>query len=437
MLKNNYLKPGRNFHNVIYSFSGKAISAIALVALDVLLARMLGASEYAEWAYFFSILNICFFVGWAGINSSTKVIIAHCETKQERADCITTGVKLRLYFAVGIALVISLLLTISSQRLGYPEKYSHLRVLLMLSFFMIICNSFSDFYKSLFTGLNEFKYVFIITICEYVFYFAFCLIFLIINSAVVSVAYGYITAGVLISILGIVLIRRCYPVFSKFSLIAKREYAIQILKRAVPMFVVGIGAVILIELDTFMLGLLSNKTEVAVYSIAKNLTNKAGHVNISLSTGVMTSFAIIAENEVDGKLRKFFIYSVVNVVVAMMISICILIFSPFIIKIMYGSEYLDAIDVFKLLTIFYIMNAVSVFYAGFLDFRGKTYVRSIIYIVVILLDIIMNFFLIPNMGSRGAAIATEVSMLPYVIVTVVFSYKEIMNIKATREKRNA
>ena len=423
------LKPGQNFYNVVYSISGKAFSAIALIALDVAEARMLGSSGYAEWAYFFSILNMCFFVGWAGINSSTKVIIAHCETTQEKSKCINAGLNIRILASIGVSLFVSIFMVVLSNRLGYPDKYPHLRLLFLLSFFLIICNSFADFYKNLFTGLNSFRNVFIITLCEYFFYLSFCLVFMMKGNSVISVAIGYIFAGILLMIVGISLIYHYYPIHEIVLKTELKSYKQAIIKRAIPMMVVGVGAVLLIELDTFMLGLLSDKTQVAVYNIAKNLTNKTCHINYSLVTGVMTSFAIIADSEREHKLRKLHAYSITNVILSIIIAVGIYLFSPLVINYMYGSEYVEAIGIFKLLIGFYVMNSISIFFAGFLDFRGKTYISSITYLFVVILDIAFNMLLIPRMGARGASIATEISMIPYLIVTIVFSLIEIKRIR--------
>lgn len=420
---------GKDFQNIIFSLSGKGLSAIALFALDVLEARTLGKSAYAEWAYFFSIINICFFFGWAGINASTKVTVARCETRYLKKSCIEASLFLRSTVSVGVSLVVTAVMTWASQWLGYPEKYNNLRLLFMLSGFMVFFNSFAEYYKCLFLGLNNFKKVFVVTVCEYFLYLFCCFLYLIMHPVVVSVAYGYIIAGATLTIMGISLITRTYPVFRSVSWNEVRYYAISILKRAVSMIVVGIGAVLLIELDTFMLGLLSNKSEVAVYNIAKSVANKAGHVNLSITSGVMTSFAIISDHERESKIKRLYSYSVLNIGVTTVIALGILVFSPLIIRYLYGVEYLEAVGLLRFLTIFYIMNAISVFYAGFLDFRGKTYIRSIVYIVVIVLDTILNYLLIPNMGALGATIATEISMLPYVLATVLFSFKEITKIK--------
>lgn len=423
------LKPGANFYNVVYSLAGKGVSLIALMLLDILETRLLGQTLYGEWAYFFAILNICFFIGWAGINNSAKVIVSHCDTVDARTQCLNASIILRLISAFVISILVVIVLYVIAPELGYPDKYPHLKSLIFLSVGMIFFNAFAVYYKHLFVGLGNFKDVFIVTVLEYFLNLLFCWLFLKFFHNIEAVAYGYIVSGLILLIIGLCLIKKDYRIFEAIDESIIKEYTKKIIKYALPMFVVGIGAAILIELDTFMLGILSTNSEVAVYSIAKNLTNKAGHVNVSIATGVMTSFVIINQNEKKAKIKKFNRYAMVNFAVALFIAVFIFVLAPILIPFLYGSEYVKAAEIFRVLTIFHMMNAVSNFYATFLDFRGKANIRSITYVVVILLDIALNYLLIPGMGAMGATIATEVSMLPYVFVTVFFSYKEIKTIE--------
>lgn len=51
-----------------------------------------------------------------------------------------------------------------------------------------------------------------------------------------------------------------------------------------------LGGLVLVEMDTFMLGLFCPKQQVSVYSIAKQLISKATNVNMAVWTGTITSW---------------------------------------------------------------------------------------------------------------------------------------------------
>lgn len=413
-------------HNTTLSFMGKAVGMLSLVLLDIVIARRLSVDGYAEWVYFFSVLTMLFFVGWLGINASAKVAVSHCMTKTDKECCLTGAMILRICGSGIISMILTALLLALSGRLGYPDKYPNLKALILYAGFLIFFNSFTEFYKEILMGLERFGMLFFITVLEYVGYLVFACLLLFKNTSVICVARAYCFSGLTVFAAGFIFLRREYSLFRQSLFQTERIPAFirEVAAYAVPLLLVGMGLVILIEIDTFMLGVLSSKDEVAMYNIGKSLNSKAAHINYSIAVGAMTPFAIIDRASHGEKRKQFNKISAVNGFATILIALALFFLAPVMIRLLYGEEYTTAGSVTRMLVPYYLLYSLSTFYSTFLDFRGMAKARSLSYIGIIALDIVLNYVLIPQWGADGAALATSISLLPYTVTVIILSERE-------------
>ncbi|MDO4197506.1 MAG: flippase [Erysipelotrichaceae bacterium] len=413
------------FKNISYSLLGKVIAMVFWALLDIVAARLLGKDAYAEWAYFFAIATMLFYIGWFGINASAKVYISKYENEPEKKqDCLLSSIIIRFAVSLIIGLAIYFILPGYAESLGFPDKYPNLKWLFECAAVLVIMNSITEFLKSLFMGLNRFKELFIVTVLEHGGYFVFSVILLMFGRNVRSIAYGYLLGGLITNIIGFIYVfinnRIKYPVkFSNF-----KPYLKEIGRYALPMAFIGIGGMVLVEMDTFMLGLFSTKSDVAVYNIAKSLCSKATHVNFALAVGVMTSFSLVDRDNVKEKKKEFIRMELLNIFIALSVSLCFLIFAGIAIKILYGDEYVEAASLLRMLVLYYSLYSISNFYSVFLDFRKKANIRSFWYASIIVINFTLNYLWIPVYGATGACWATGLSLVPYTIATFIETRKE-------------
>lgn len=128
------------------------------------------------------------------------------------------------------------------------------------------------------------------------------------------------------------------------------------------------------------------------------------------------------------KKNKFKKVSLFNNAVSIFICLCFALFGGIAIRLIYGKEYIDAGNVLYLLIPYYFLSCMASFYANFLDFMGYAKMRALWYISVIVINLTLNYLLIPKYGAVGAAIATIVSILPYVSYCV-YAVKKIFQDK--------
>jgi len=418
------LKQDKLINNTIWSLSGKIAAMLFTVLLDIIIARFLTVGEYAEWVYFFSILTMLFYIGWLGINASAKVYVSKTAGVTDRANCIGASLILRTGVSIAVGILIIIIMPLLSVHLGYPDKYPELKTLLQMSAFLVILNSFTEFFKEICIGLEKYKNLFLISVCEYGGYLLFSILTLCISHNVRSVAFGYMISGTGILFLGMGILQRDAGFRYSHMDTAYKEYIKPVLKYALPIAVIGLGSLVLIEMDTFMLGLFSTKAEVAAYSIVKNLCSKATHVNYALTVGTVTSLSVITAENFEEKKREFHKVYRVNLWITIIVSAALMLIGPAAILFLYGTKYAEAGIIIRLLVPYYAMQGISNFCSAFLDFRGKARLRSICYVSIIIINLLLNYLWIPLYGAKGAALATDLSLIPYTVFVIISSFRQ-------------
>lgn len=411
--------------NIAWSFLAKVFAMLFYFFADVFYARFLGIDAYAEWVFFFSIANMTFCIGWFGINTSSKVYISKSD---EKVQCLGAAIKVRILFSSIIFIIIIILAPFVAPKIGYPQPYSNLKKLMYFLGGMVFVNSFTEFFKHIYIGIQEYKNLCTITFIEYFLFCFFSVILLLINNTPTSIALGYCIAGISTLFCNTFIFAQKYNI----SLIWKGTKNLQlqkkIIKYSMPLVLTSLGGLVLTEMDTFMLGLFCSKQQVSVYSISKQLISKATNVNMAIWTGTITSLAAITKNNFAEKKFKFKKINRLNYTISIGICIFFALFGKFIIQLIYGNEYTNASIILFFLIPYYILFCVSSLYANFLDFVGHAKRRSLWFISVIIINFIFNYLLIPRYAGTGAALATTISIIPYTFyciydVTRIFENK--------------
>ena len=416
----NILVKSKKLQNISLSFFSKIIIMVFYFLSDILIARFLSVNDYAEWTYFYSIISIVFWISWFGLNISSKIFVSkHMENEKDKAKYIIISEHLR-FIITGIFFVAFLLMYNKvAIELGYPDKYHDLKFLLLIGAFMMVGSNLNEFYKELFLGLNLFKNIIVLAILEYGGYFLFSLIGILAFGNVYGIALGYTLALGFSSIVGY---RYILKEYNKKIKIDKEEFIKKtksILKYAMPILFMSFGGVIVLEMDTLMLGMLGDKSDIAFYSVAKKIVSKAVGFNDAFCAGIIVTFACITKENINQKLEDYKKITIGNIILTVGLALAMLILGPIAVNILYGEEYSYSGFLLIILVPYYILNALSHFWGSVMDFQQMALRRSIYFAIMILLNLILNFLLIPKYNSIGAVLATIFSTVPYALLSLL------------------
>lgn len=219
------------------------------------------------------------------------------------------------------------------------------------------------------------------------------------------------------------------PLFMFFVLLFKNKfldffsfrYDWNIIKQMLSLGIVYATALFVINLnyrvDVILLDKLSNAYELGIYSKGAGITQYLWQIPMLLSTVVFARSAV-SKNDKAFSLKVAQLLRVSFVIIGV-VSVGLLLFSELIIVGMYGENFRESISVLNyllpgvlILTIFKVMNMDL---AG----KGKPWVSMKAMIPALVINVVINIILIPDMGADGAAISSTVS---YGVAGILFLF---------------
>lgn len=402
------------FINISWSFMAKIVAIVFVFLTDIVIARTMSIEDYASWTYFFSIKTMMIYICDLGINAGAKIVVSKSVSSVQRGTIIKVCLQVRIISAM----LVSFLITVSSgwwiKFFANPNSsYGVIYPILPLIGFIVFGGAAMEFYKQLGYGIPNLRFTFVSNLLDYGFYFIITVIVLLIYKSVQGLAIGCAIAGMLAFIFGFKLLNAEYHFWKiRIPHNEAKEHGNNLIRNAIPLLFISLANLMAMELDTIMLGMLSSPEQVAIYNIGKKVCSKAPHINIAISAGIMTTFAVITNENAKLKWREYKKYFNLNLLVTIGIVACLGLFAVWGIGIVYGKEYAGAGDIIICLLPYYLMFAIKAYMSLFLDFQNKLVMRSIIMIVSLVANAIINYFLIPYYGAMGAAVSTLITEIP-------------------------
>ena len=419
-MKLNKIKSNKFLKETLWSFAAKGTAFLLYFLLNVYLARTLGVERFGTWSFFFSALTIILLLSYFGINASARKFVAQYNKTGELNNVLKSSLKLRLIFSLTFAVILILFHKPLAMLLGKPE-FAHL---FLLSTPLIILAGLVEFLKNTFMGLHRIIYNFFVNLLEYGLKLILVVICLTVSLDLSNIVNSFTIACLMTSVIGL------YLLYFKFyrgnKVHAENNFNGKIFKYSIPLFFITIGFLIATEVDTVMLGLLSTDAEVGTYAVAKQIIIKLPHISLAMAMGTMPVFAKLNEGNKKKLKKLFYKLLMTNALVFSIISIGIIVLSRFFIPLIFGVEYTSSVLPLQILTIYLVGFSFSIFLSTFLDYQGLAKKRAINLSVSMVLNIVLNFILIPEYGAVGAAIATSISYLPYIFLNW-FEVKRVLN----------
>ena len=196
----------------------------------------------------------------------------------------------------------------------------------------------------------------------------------------------------------------------------------EIFKTSSPMALSAIAYFIMQSIDIIILSIYEGFDQIAYYSVSVKLAMLTTLALMSVNIVIAPRIAEIYENQKMQKLQMLIKHSTR---IIFLISICVLsvlfFFSEEILG-LFGQGYVIANNALLFLLAAQFFNAVSGPGAIYLNMTGRQKTLNKILVSALIINISLNFYLIPTQGINGAAIATLVSLIIWNTITTVLIY---------------
>ena len=199
-----------------------------------------------------------------------------------------------------------------------------------------------------------------------------------------------------------------------------KKYAVSLLNKSKYFIVSGLMVAVYNSTDKFMLKLMISGAEVAYYTTAVTLANLSpillNAIIESLTPGILKSFN---KDKKEFEEKNIRLYSIVFYI-SLFVSIFVCLFSKPIILLLYGNSYYSAVPVLSILTWYVMFSYLGVARNTWIISMNKQNKLTYIYFLCAILNIILNYLLIPLYGASGAAFASLITQFSTVFIFPLF-----------------
>ncbi len=415
-LKGDFVKSTRKglFHIV----GANVLQNIIAFSVSFFLVRVLTKDEFGQFSYAKNIINMLFIIGGLGIESGIMQFCTRADVSSKRASFFRFGIKIEILF--GLVLGFGILVLTHFIDLSVVGSTRILRIMAFMPLCFHMFQAGMQYLRSLLWN-RAFAYANVINS-------AMMLIFALTGAWLFSVdgvaLFGYFPFIVSATII-LVIIRKELRIDPGAVVVGKDEKKTFLNYSAIAMLTNSVSQV-LYMVDTFLVGLLITSADsVATYKVATVIPFALSFIPKSMITFVFPYLVRKQDSSLRQLLNKLQLYlGVLNLAIfAFLVA-----FAPYIITILFGKQYIDAVPPFRVLSFGYLISGTfRIPFGNTIASQLKIKFNLIVGIATTVLHVLLDIWLIKTMGIIGASIATVSAISFSTILSGYFLYGKVLS----------
>ncbi len=241
---------------------------------------------------------------------------------------------------------------------------------------------------------------------RFLFSLLFLIIFISLENNPLNAIKAHFFGVVLLAIIAILKTRKTF----KHHTFKTNEDSKKFLKDSFPIMISSSVLIILGGLDSIILGLYEHEESIAIYNVALKISLLTLLSSQAINSILAPKIAKFYYQKKITELKKIIKFSTqINFLISLVVIAVILIFNKFLLG-LFGGEFIKGKTVLIILCAGQLINAMSGSVGVILQMIGKQKTHQNIILLALLINIVLNFTLVPVYGSTGAAIATAISL---------------------------
>lgn len=385
--------------NTFWLFSGQMISRLLRAVIVIFSARLLGVADWGAFSYALGVAAFLTIFSDIGINALiTKEASRNPELKDRY---LSTAFFTKLF-------LLSILVISTVAFFPYLTNLKEAAALMPILIFVFAFDTLRDLGSALSRALERMEIEAGINIFTNAAITILGFVFLIYYGTPESLAMAYaIGSGLGLIAIFYTLRHHFKNIFTHFD----KKLVKDILQTAWPFGLLGIMGAINLNTDIIMVGWLRSATEVGFYSAAQKPIQLAYVIPTLLASSVFPIMARLA------KLSPLLVKNILEKAVAGVLLVALpivllgVIFAGPIIQLLFGADYLPAVNTFRILmfTILIVYPSTLIGNAVFAFDAQRSFIGFVA--VSAIGNVLFNFVLIPIWGIEGAAISTLITQI--------------------------
>jgi O-antigen/teichoic acid export membrane protein len=405
------------FKNTSWLFAEKILRMVVGLLVGVWVARYLGPEKFGLLSFAHSFVGLFTIFATLGLD---EIVVRELVKDESRRDSLVgTTFWLKLFGAFLVLLVLAFAINFTSN-----DVDTHILVFIIASATIFQSFNIVDFYfqskiLSKFVAYANFISLFISTIVK---------IALILSHASLLAFAWVVLFDSFVLACGFIYFFLKHSTFRIKYLIFYKSTAIDLLKDSWPLIFSGGVLMIQARIDQVMIKEMLGSLEVGYYSVAMRLIEAVAFIPMLLKSSLYPSIQsakIQSKALYQDRLLNFYR---LNFLFFLVLAIPIFIFAEPIIVLLFGIEYQPAGVLLALLSIRLFFANMGVARGTYIVTENLMKFSMLTMILGTIVNIYLNYLLIPNYGARGAIVATIVSFFTTIYLVDIFYSKTRHNV---------
>lgn len=395
-------------NTLLLTFSEIFIKALSFFWI-IYLARTLSVELYGRYSFINSFISIFSFLPDLGVG---LIVIREIAKKKEKAPVYLGD----SFVLNGILAVLTFLIIIS---LGFVFSYPiQIRILLFITSITLFFSTLRSVGIFYFDGKEKMNYSATLNSLNSLFLIGGGLTGLILERSLIGIFVGMLI-GTVVSLLitWSKVLKFTTPRFI-FGLTRLKK----LLLEGLPLGLASFSFLIYSRIDSVLLNSLLGERHVGIYNSATPFVfSLIQLLNVPFVVAMYPAISRLSVGDDREKLlgavkKSLFFIASWSIPLAIGVSF----FSPMIIPLVFGSKYNEAIPILRVLIFFVPFASLSAFLYKLLIALNRQYIYLFVSILGAVFNVILNFLLIPKLGTYGAATTSVITqMLLFVIYLIV------------------
>ena len=376
---------------------GKGLSFLSVL----IAARYLGVKGYGLLVFALSFCSIFKVVIDLGFSPLIVKDVARDRT------ITTTYVRKILYIKIFLVVVASVLLSISMRFLGYSGNES---VVIWMLFVFVVLQSFANVGYCV---LRAFEEIHLVAIGEVIMSISILAGFAISAYAGVDVAtfsMSYAVTGCIILVYSIVVVRGMLKTMKAALPPSTASFSsLMLIKSSLPFVLMAAFNMLLLYLDSVMLGIFRTQGEVGIYGVAYRSALVLLFIPLAVHGSLVPVISRLygeGSDDLTDNVRRSFRY---NLIVGVPLGVGGTLLAWRLIPPVFGPEYREASLIFAILIWSLVFSFVRFPYLTMFEATDRQALVARTFAYAVGLNIFLNLVLIPRYGMVGAAAATVIT----------------------------
>lgn len=406
------------FHNTSWLFGEKILRMVVGLFVGIWVARYLGPEQFGLFSYAQSFVGL--FTAIATLGLDGIVIRELVKDPSRQAELIGTAFWLKLFGAILTLVILGIAVNFTSN-----DSYTNILVFIIASATIFQAFNVVDMY---FQAKVMGKYITYANVISLLLSSIVKITLILYEAPLIAFAW-MVLFDVIVLALGYLYFYFKYSTSRIKNLIFKKVTAVSLLGDSWPLILSGIVLMIQARIDQVMLQEMIGSVEVGYYSVAMRLIEAFAFVPMVLNSSIFP--ALVNAKKISNELyrERFLNYYRLSFLLFLITAVPLFLFSENIVVLLYGVAYQPAGFLLSLMAIRLFFANTGVARTAFMNIENLFKFSLITMTIGAVINIVLNYYLIPIYQSKGAIFATIISFTITVFVIDFMYEKTKENVK--------